>query len=150
MTSTTEDAAVPSQGGAPGTTDLAAMIREGYAAFARGDLDAIRQDMAADCRWHLTGGDNPFTGTYTGWGEIVGMLGRLLELTGGTWRSELDEVVADADGRRAAAFVTATSTVKGSTLVARQVVAYFARDGQITDVYFQNDDADAMDAHLSR
>lgn len=148
--STTAGATVPAQGAADGAPDLARQIRDAYAAFARGDLEAVRASMTDDCTWYLTDGDNPFTGTYTGWQEIAALLGRLMELSGGTWRSEVDDVCAAPDGQRAAAFVTATSTVKGGTLTAKQVVAYFAEDGKVSQVYFHTDDIAAMDAHLSR
>lgn len=148
--STTASGTVPARGGAGGTSGLATQIRDAYAAFARGDMDAVRASMTDDCTWYLTEGDNPFTGTYTGWPEIAGLLGRLMELSGGTWRSEVDDVAAAPDGKRAAAFVTATSTVKGVTLAAKQVVAYFAEDGKVSQVHFHNDDIAAMDAHLTR
>lgn len=148
--STTASGTVPAQGGAGGTPDLATQIRDAYAAFARGDLEAVRASMTDDCTWYLTDGDNPFTGTYTGWQEIAGLLGRLMEISDGTWRSEVDDVCAAPDGQRAAAFVTATSTVKGATLAAKQVAAYFAENGKITQIYFHTDDVAAMDAHLSR
>lgn len=148
--STTSSGTVPAQGGAGGRPDLARQIRDAYAAFACGDLEAVRASMTDDCTWYLTDGDNPFTGTYTGWQEIAGLLGRLVEISDGTWRSEVDDVAVATDGQRAAAFVTATSTVKGATLVTKQVVAYYAADGKATQIHFHNDDVAAMDAHLSR
>ena len=148
--STTASGTVPAQGGAGGTSDLATRIRDAYAAFARGDLEAVRNSMTDDCTWYLTEGNNSLTGTYTGWQEIAGLLGRLMEISDGTWRSEVDDVAAAPDGQRAAAFVTATSTVKGVTLAAKQVVAYFAEDGKVTKIHFHTDDIAAMDAHMSR
>ena len=40
-------------------------MREGYEAFAKGDLDTLRQLWTDDIRWH-EGGHSDFAGTYEG------------------------------------------------------------------------------------
>lgn len=51
------------------------LVREGYAAFGRGDLDMLSNRFFADgVRWHFPG-RSPFGGDYTGTGEVMTWLG---------------------------------------------------------------------------
>ena len=103
------------------TTDHpnATRMREAFAAFARGDLDAVRDSMAPDVVW-TTAGSSRLAGTYRGWDEVLGMFGRYVEITGGTATIDLVSVVAD--DRHAVAIYDQTSTVDGRTETHRQVM----------------------------
>jgi len=69
------------------------LVREGYAAFGRGDIEALQsQFFAPDIRWHFPG-RSPFAGDYTGVAEVLGWLGRSAEVSGGTLRVELHDVI---------------------------------------------------------
>jgi uncharacterized protein len=76
---------------APPNEDLA---REGLAAFARGDMEAVRQFLAEDTRSHFPG-RSPLSGDYEGVAAVLGVFAKVFELSGGTFQSELHDVVAN-------------------------------------------------------
>ena len=81
-------------------------MRDGYAAFAKGDLAAFDELWADDIRWHNSG-ENPISGTFVGRQEIFEMFGRLAELTEGTFRLEPRAIVADDQWGFAAVMLSA-------------------------------------------
>ncbi len=142
MTTTTPDLAVS-------TTDHpnAARMRAAFEAFGRGDLETVRQTFTDDATW-TNAGSGPLAGTYRGWPEVSAMFGRLMELTGGTYRFELRSALAD--DRHAVAVYDATSTVAGSTMTSRWVlVDELAPDGRTTSTRTFCYDQEAADRHLS-
>jgi ketosteroid isomerase-like protein len=71
------------------------LVREGYAAFGRGDIDALRRSFfAADVRYHVPG-KSPLGGDYEGVAQVLEWLGRQFELSGGTISAEVHDVVAN-------------------------------------------------------
>jgi uncharacterized protein len=71
------------------------LVRDGFAAFGRGDMDALRnQYFAEDIRWHV-GGRGALAGDYEGTAQVLGLFGRLFELSGGTYSAELHDVLAN-------------------------------------------------------
>ncbi len=73
-----------------------ARMREAYLAFGKGDLDALQEIWSPDLRWH-TPGTHPLAGTYEGIPAVLGFLGRVLEVTGGTFRAEPQTSCAGGD-----------------------------------------------------
>lgn len=64
------------------------LVREGFAAFGRGDMDALRkQYWTDDVRWHIPG-RSPFAGDYEGPEPVIQAFARLFELSGGTFGIE--------------------------------------------------------------
>ncbi|MCW2614719.1 MAG: hypothetical protein JWN08_1713 [Frankiales bacterium] len=123
----------------------ATRMREGFAAFGRGELDTVRQDLATDAVW-VNGGRSPLAGTYRGWDEISQMFGRLFELTGGTWTHALVSVLAD--DQHAVAIYDATATVNGVTAEHRFVLVQdMAQDGTVQTartLAYDQEEADAL------
>src|SRR5438477_7955337 len=77
--------------------DNAETMRTGYAAFSRGDMDALRNELfTADIVWHQ-GGRNQTSGDYRGVDAVVGLFGKLFQLTDGTFRVEIHDVLASED-----------------------------------------------------
>jgi ketosteroid isomerase-like protein len=104
-------------------------IRDGYAAFAAGDLDAIRAKMAPDVVWHVEG-RNDLAGTYRGIDEVVGYFVRLFEVSGGTFRAELRECGELAPGL-VAALVHCTGTMPHGQLDS-MIVQTYRREGELS------------------
>ncbi|MBE8469875.1 nuclear transport factor 2 family protein [Streptomyces justiciae] len=75
----------------------AALVRKGYEAFSRGDMDTLRGLMTADCTQHVPG-SGPLSGDFKGQDAIIEMYGRLVEETGGTMRVELRQTLVDGRG----------------------------------------------------
>ena len=61
----------------------AAVVREGFEAFQRGDMEKIRSLMTDDMEWTVLG-NNPTSGVYKGKAEIIGYFGKLIMETEGT------------------------------------------------------------------
>ncbi|MFD5160786.1 nuclear transport factor 2 family protein [Streptomyces hawaiiensis] len=75
----------------------AALVRKGFEAFSRGDMDALRGMMAADATHHVPG-SHPLSGDFKGVDSIIEMYGRLGAETNGTMRSELIGICVDGRG----------------------------------------------------
>jgi len=123
------------------------LLREGYAAFGRGDLDALQnQFFAEDIGWHYPG-KSPFAGDYHGVGEVVGWLVRTFEVSGGSIRVELNNVVASDD--LAVALTTVSAQRDGKALSDDAVQVFRIRDGKATEVWTYPADLYANDAFWS-
>lgn len=125
----------------------AARLREGFAAFGRGDLEHVRREMAADATW-TNAGTSVLSGTHAGWDAISQMFGRLFEATEGTFSMDLLSCLAD--DARAVAVYDATSTVAGQTRTMRFCfVQEVDPQGLVTATNIMAYDQAAADAHLS-
>src|SRR5437899_12495630 len=70
------------------------MLRKGYKAFAAQDMEALAEVIPEDAVWHVPG-RNQLAGDYKGRDAIFGYFGKLMELSGGTFKAELVHVVGD-------------------------------------------------------
>ena len=122
-------------------------MREGFAAFGRGDLDALQsQYYDKDIRWHFPG-KSPFGGDLAGVAEVIAWLGRSFEASGGTIRLELHDVVANDE--HAVALFTARAERAGKRLEDNTVLVSHLRDGKQTEVWFYPADLYATDEFWS-
>lgn len=125
----------------------AARLREGFAAFGRGDLDHVRREMTDDATW-TNAGSSLVSGTYAGWDAIEGMFVKLFEATDGTFAIDLLSCLADDD--RAVAVYDATSTVAGQTRTMRfSFVQELNAEGLATATISLAYDQAAADAHMA-
>jgi ketosteroid isomerase-like protein len=73
------------------------VVRAASAAFGRGDLSALHdQFFAEDILWHIAG-TGPLAGDYEGVAQVMGVLGTIAELSSGTVRPELRDVLVGDD-----------------------------------------------------
>ncbi|NEC85618.1 nuclear transport factor 2 family protein [Streptomyces sp. SID12501] len=79
----------------------AALVRKGFDAFSRGDMDTLRGMMAADATHHVPG-SHPLSGDFKGQDAIIDMYRRLGEETAGTMRVMLMNVLVDGRGHAVA------------------------------------------------
>lgn len=73
-----------------------ALIRGGYEAFAKGDMDAVSAVFADDIAWHIPG-RNQLAGDRTSKDEVFDLFGKLVELTDGTFHLEVHDIVGGDD-----------------------------------------------------
>jgi len=73
------------------------LIRRGYDAFNKGDVETLRQILAKDCVQHV-GGDNLASGEFKGVDAMLAYYGQLAELTGGTFRAVPELLTTDGHG----------------------------------------------------
>jgi ketosteroid isomerase-like protein len=123
------------------------LVREGYARFATGDVEALKsQYFAPDIVWHFPG-HNPFSGDVDGVDAVLGWLGRSVQATGGTFRIDIHDVVANDE--HAVALVRATAQRDGKSLDDNSVQVFHIADGKVTEVWTYPTDQEAADAFWS-
>ncbi len=72
------------------------IIRRGYKAFSEGDMDTFRSIYIPDVVQSQPG-DNQLSGEHTGVDNVLGLYGKLFELSGGTLVVELKSVKTEGD-----------------------------------------------------
>lgn len=81
----------------------AALVRGLFDAFARRDLPAILAVVPDDLVWHFPGRRGRLAGVHRGRDAVLAFLAAVEELTGGTFRLDLEDVTA-SDGHAVALF----------------------------------------------
>jgi uncharacterized protein len=123
------------------------LVRRGFDAFATGDVDTLRQLFDQDAVWHVPG-RSPLSGDHRGLDAILGFLARTMELTGGTFRADVHDVVAN-DEHAVALYVTRGER-EGRTLEARQVLVSHVRNGKLAEAWLHAGDLYAVDEFFSQ
>jgi ketosteroid isomerase-like protein len=113
-----------------GMKENAEVVRSGYDAFAKGDLDTLRALTTADVVWKVPG-KSPIAGDKKGIDATLAYFGQLFELTDGTIKAEpLDVAVGDDH-----VIVTQLNTAErnGKSLEVQAVLVFSFRDGKISE-----------------
>jgi uncharacterized protein len=114
------------------------LVRAASAAFGRGDFSTLmNQFFAEDVLWHI-GGTGPLAGDYEGAAEVLGALGKISELSAGTIRPELHDVLA-SDGHLVV-LVTIHAERAGKKLQLDLVHVIHAADGKATEIWTHSAD----------
>ncbi len=123
------------------------MVRQGFAAYARGDIDALQSDFfASDIHWHFPG-RSPLSGHHEGAAKVAEMFRLLAELSGGTHRVELHDVIGNDD--HVVALHTTRAERDGKQLQVEVVQVFRVRDGKITEAWTAHTDLYAFDEFWS-
>jgi len=122
------------------------VIRDGLNAFASGDLEAMKKFFAPDIVWHSPG-RNQLSGDYKGVDETLGLFGKLFELTGGTFRLDVHDVLANDE--HGIVLSTATAQRGGKRLNDNGVQVLHLRDGKVTESWLHPGDLYAADEFFS-
>ena len=125
-----------------GAQDNAELIRSGYEAFSKGDMEKIAEVFAQDIRWH-SGGNNVLTGDYSGQAEVFAFFGRLAEATGGSFSIEIHDLLASDDHVVVLAAETATRGDQSHTL--DEVHVWHVDGGKATEFWGIAKDQQATD-----
>jgi uncharacterized protein len=115
--------------------------RQGYDAFAKGDLTTLTELIADDAVWHVQGG-GPLSGDYRGRDQIFGFFGRLAEETGGTFRLDVHDILANDQHTAVLATLSAS---RGGKSISTPVVNISHNDGagKITEFWAATTDPEA-------
>ena len=122
------------------------LVRRAFDAFAKGDVDTLRELTDQDAVWH-TPGRNLLSGDYRGIDEILGFFARVAELTGGTFRADLHDVVANDE--HAVAIYVSRGEREGRTLENRNVLVQHIRNGKSVEAWTLSDNQYAADEFFS-
>ena len=109
-----------------------ALIKEGYAAFAKGDFAALDEMFAEDLLWHEPG-RNQLAGSYRGRDAVYAHFGKLAEVMEGSFRMEVEAVFADDE--RGVALVHSTASRGGRTLTGYGANIFRLRDGKVVEFW---------------
>jgi len=119
------------------------LLRRGYDAFSRGDLNAI--PFADDITFHIPG-KNRLAGDYAGKEKVFGFLGKVMELSGGSFRLEVHDVVAGNE--HAVGLTNHSGQREGRTADYHSVHVWHVRGGKLVELWEQPDQP-AFDAFWS-
>jgi ketosteroid isomerase-like protein len=118
-------------------------LRKGFAAFDSGDIPAVLELFSPDIVWNVPG-DNPIAGTYKGHDEVMGFFGKLMEETGGSFKIEIEDILAN--DRHGVAIVRQRAERNGKR-IDMSVVQVFSvnEDGKVTEFSGYPEDSAAVD-----
>ncbi|MFY9862849.1 MAG: nuclear transport factor 2 family protein, partial [Trebonia sp.] len=117
-------------------------IKDGYAAFAKGDFAVLNDLFAEDLLWHI-GGRSQLTKDYRGRDQVYGFFGKLMELTEGSFHLDLHAVFADDE--HGVALVVGTASRGGKSVTINEAHIYHLRDGRVTEFWDGSTDQYAFD-----
>jgi hypothetical protein len=117
--------------------DNAQLLLHAYQAFAQGDVPTVLGVFSDAITWHVPG-RSPLSGDYKGHEEVLGFFAKSMELSGGTLRVDVDEILAD--GERVVALTTVSAQRNGRSWSAPEVHVWRVIDGQAVEFReFQGD-----------
>ena len=122
------------------------IVRRAFDAFAKGDVDILRESMDQDAVWHVAG-RNQLSGDHRGVDAILGFFAKTMELTGGSFRTDVHDVVANDD--HAVALFASRAERDGQTYENRNVLVIHLRDGKLTETWLMSEDQYAADEFFS-
>jgi len=107
-------------------------VRQGYAAFVAGDAATLQELFHPGIIWHAQrlgqlGGD------HVGWPAVADFFRRSMELTRGTFRVDLLEVMSNDNG--AAAVVRSSGERDGLRLDDKQVHLFYLENNRVVEVW---------------
>ncbi len=108
------------------------LTRRGYEAFAQGDGQALAELMADEVTWHVTDG-GPLSGSYHGRHDVLGFLASLARETGGTFRLDVHDVLANDEHVVALGTLSASRGSRSIEIPVANVI--HIRAGKITEFW---------------
>jgi uncharacterized protein len=122
----------------------AALMRKGYDAFSRGDMETLRNELfTPDIVWHQ-GGRNQTAGDYRGADAVVGLFGKLFQLTDGTFRVQIQDLLTSDERVVVLARVDAQRAGKAVQNGDYVHVCRF-KDGRLSEAWIVNADPYEID-----
>jgi len=119
-----------------------ARLKDGYAAFAKGDFAVLNELFAEDLLWHEAG-RNQVSGEYRGREAVYGFFGKLMEVTEGSLRIDVHAVFADDE--HGVALVVGTASRGGRSSTFKSVNVFHMRGGKVVEFWDASTDQYAYD-----
>ncbi|OKK19818.1 SnoaL-like polyketide cyclase [Streptomyces sp. CB00455] len=121
-----------------------ALVRRGYEAFAKGDMETLGRLMTADVIHHVPG-SGPMSGHHKGREAVLDLYRRLGEETGGTFQVRPEAVLADGRGH-VMSFHTARGDRGDRGIEIRAGLFFTIIGDKITDIDECTEDIEESDA----
>lgn len=117
-----------------------ALVRRGFAAFSAGDMDTLKSLMREDVVHHVPG-KSPISGDHKGHEGVLGLYGKLFEMSDGTMKVELHDAVGN--DTHVLSMHRSTASRKGRSIDANEVLVFHFADGKISEIWdFWNNEAE--------
>jgi ketosteroid isomerase-like protein len=113
-------------------SDNIATVRKGFAAFATGDMDTLREVFDRDIEWHLPG-RSTISGDYQGIDAVLAFFGTLFQISGGTFKAELIEC-GELTSDLVACLIHRSGKMAAGTVDQRTMLLFQMRDGRAVEV----------------
>jgi uncharacterized protein len=107
------------------------LIREGFEAFAKGDMDTVSRLFDDDIKWHAAG-TSALSGDFQGKEAVFAFFGKLMELTEGTFHQEIHAILADDDH---VVVLTDNGQEKPKPFTGQTVFVWHVRDGKAVECW---------------
>ena len=121
-----------------------ALLRKGYAAFEKGDMDTLNELFTDDIVWHVPG-TGIMSGDYKGKEEVFAMFGKLVQETGGKFKIEIHDVLANDE--HSVCINTVSGERNGKRFETRSVdVFHPTSDGKVKEYWSCSEDQSSIDA----
>ena len=108
------------------------LLRKGYNAYSTGDMDVLTELFADDILWHIAG-RSALSGDYKGRDAVFGFFGKLMELTGGTAKLEVHDLLANDE--HGIAILTGTASRGGKSFSGQDVHIFHIKNGQVVEFW---------------
>ncbi len=125
-----------------GAHDNGELIRSGYEAFSKGDMETIAKIFGPDIRWS-TSGRNLISGTCNGQEETFAFFGRLMELTDGTFTVAIHDLLATDD--HVVVLAKESASRNGKSLEADDVHVWHLANGKAVEFWGISKDQHEVD-----
>jgi uncharacterized protein len=118
-------------------------VRQGYAAFGKGDMDTLRSIMTPDVVQSVPG-KSQVSGEHKGVDAVLGYYGRLFELTGGTLKADLQSA-KDEGADKVVAVHHLTAQRGGKSYDQNETLTFTLTGGKISRLDESHPDQAAFD-----
>jgi ketosteroid isomerase-like protein len=115
-----------------GAKENADLVRKGYEAFQRGDLDAFDNILTEDCVWHVPG-RGQLAGDKKGRQATVEYYTKLGMLSNGTVKVDLHGVVADEE--HVVGLQRTSAQRAGKSFDTTETIVFHMRDGLVSEAW---------------
>jgi ketosteroid isomerase-like protein len=117
------------------------LVREGFEAFARGDMEWMDAHLSDDIVWHV-GGNSKWSGAYEGKATVLDFFGRQAQAMGSAPSAEVHDVLGNDEHVVVLGTASATGP-DGSSAGWKYVQIFHIKDGKATEVWgMAENDAD--------
>ena len=124
----------------------ATLLRKGYEAFASGDMATLTELFAEDVVWRVSG-NSQISGEHRGRDAVFAMFAKTTQLSGGTFKIELHDVLANDE--HAVALTRATASREGKQYDALDTDVYHVSGGKVTEFWSMAEDTRVADEFWS-
>jgi uncharacterized protein len=120
--------------------------REAYEAFSSGDMAKLQDYFDPNIVWHVPG-NNPLSGDYKGFDQVMEFFGKLMQETGGTFKLDVHDILANDE--HTVALVEATAERNGKRLSQKVAHVFHQTDGKVTEFWGFAEDTAVGDEFFS-